>query len=38
MTVKYLHSTSASGTFKPQKLVQALSPYVLILVFIYVAS
>ena len=38
MTVKYLHSTSSSGTFKPQKLVQALSPYVLILVFIYVAS
>ena len=33
MTVKDSHSLSSSGTFKPQK-----SPYVLILVFIYLSS
>ena len=38
MTVKYSHSISSSSTFKPQKLVWTLSPYVPILVFIYVSS
>ena len=35
MTVKDSHSTSFCGTFKSQKLVKTVSPYVLILVFIY---
>ena len=38
MTVKGSHSISYSGTFKPRKLVQTLSPYVIVLVFIYVSS
>ena len=30
MAVKDLHSTSSSGTFKPRKLEQTFSPYILI--------
>ena len=33
MTVKDSHSAPSSGIFKPTKLVQTLSPYVLILFF-----
>ena len=33
MTVTYWHSISSSGTFKPRKLLQTLSPYVLFFSF-----
>ena len=38
MTLKHLHSTSSFGIVKPRKLVETLSPYVPILVFIYQLS
>ena len=38
MTVKDSHSISSSDTFKSRKLVQTLSSYVYILIFIYLSS
>ena len=37
-TVKYLHSAPLSLTSNSWKLVKTLSPYVLVLVFIYLLS
>ena len=38
MFVEDSNSASSSGTIKPQKLVQTLSPFVHILVFKYLSS
>ena len=38
ITAEDLHSYPSSGTFKPQKVIQILSPYGLNLVFIYLSS